>query len=392
MQIPGQIGAIELSVVIPCLNEQDTLERCLNKARQAFREQNIAGEILVADNGSTDLSRTIAEREGARVITVKEPGYGSALMGGIAAANGRFIIIGDADDSYDFLELPKIVEKLREGFDLVQGCRLPAGGGSIRPGAMPFLHRWIGNPVFSFLARKWFRAPINDVYCGLRGFTKAMYERLDQRCIGMEFATEMIIKASLRGERIAEVPITLHRDGRRSHAPHLKTFRDGWRTFRYFLMCSPRWLFLVPGGAFIVFGVLGYLVAMPGLRIGHSNFDAHTLLFASLAILCGYQWILFALFAKTFAVTEGFLPPDRHLERFFEIVNLEKGLVVAALAILAGGCLLLAAIWQWWRTGFGHLDYARTMRLVVPGATLVALGFQTVFSSFFVSILGMRRR
>jgi len=326
------------------------------------------------------------------VVTVKESGYGSALMGGIAAASGQFVIIGDADDSYDFLEIPKIVEKLREGFDLVQGCRLPAGGGSIRPGAMPFLHRWIGNPFFSLLVRKWFRAPINDVYCGLRGFTKAMYERLDQRCTGMEFATEMIIKASLRGEKIAEVPITLYPDKRTSHAPHLKTFRDGWRTFRYFLMCSPRWLFVVPGGVFIAFGLLGYLVAMPGLRIGHSTFDAHTLLFASLAILCGYQCILFAIFAKTFATTEGFLPPDRHLERFFEVVNLEKGLVVAALAVLAGGSLLLVAVWQWWLTGFGHLDYARTMRFVVPGATLVALGFQTVFSSFFVSLLGMRRK
>src|SRR4029453_3761030 len=331
MQFVDQTQAIEVSVVIPCLNEQDTLAHCIEKVRKAFREHNIAGEILVADNGSTDLSRTIAEREGARVVTVKEPGYGSALMGGIAAANGRFIVIGDADDSYDFLELPKIVEKLREGFDLVQGCRLPAGGGSIRPGAMPFLHRWIGNPVFSFLARRWFRAPINDVYCGLRGFTRIMYERLDQRCTGMEFATEMIIKASLRGEKIAEVPITLHSDGRTSHAPHLKTFRDGWRTFRYFLMCSPRWLFFIPGGAFIAFGLLGYLVAMPGLRIGHATFDAHTLLFSSLAIFCGYQWILFAIFAKTFAITEGFLPPDRHLERFFELMNLEKGLVVAAL-------------------------------------------------------------
>jgi hypothetical protein len=219
-----------------------------------------------------------------------------------------------------------------------------------------------------------------------------MYERLDQRCTGMEFATEMIIKASLRSEKIAEVPITLHRDKRTSHAPHLKTFRDGWRTFRYFLMCSPRWLFLVPGGVFIIFGLLGYLIAMPGLSIGHSTFDAHTLLFASLAILCGYQWILFAIFAKTFAVTEGFLPPDRQLERFFEVVNLEKGLIVAVLAMLAGSIFLLAAVRQWWLTGFGHLDYARTMRLVVPGATLVALGFQTVFSSFFVSILGMRRK
>jgi len=392
MSLKRQTEDIEVSVVIPCLNEEDTLARCIEKARQACREHSIAGEIVVADNGSTDLSRAIAERHGARVVMIKEPGYGSALMGGIAAASGQFVLIGDADDSYDFLELPKIVEKLREGFDLVQGCRLPAGGGSIRPGAMPFLHRWIGNPFFSLLVRKWFGAPINDVYCGLRGFTKAMYERLDQRCTGMEFATEMIIKASLRGEKIAEVPITLYPDKRTSHSPHLKTFRDGWRTFRYFLMCSPRWLFLVPGGVFIAFGLLGYLVAMPGLRIGHSTFDAHTLLFASLSILCGYQCILFAIFAKTFATTEGFLPPDRHLERFFEVVNLEKGLVVAALAVLAGGSMLLVAVWQWWLTGFGHLDYARTMRFVVPGATLVALGFQTVFSSFFVSLLGMRRK
>jgi glycosyltransferase involved in cell wall biosynthesis len=392
MQRERQTGTVEVSVVIPCLNEEDTLAICIEKARQALREYHITGEIVVADNGSTDLSRTIAERQGARIIMVKEPGYGSALMGGIAMATGRFVIMADADDSYDFLEIPKIIEKLREGFDLVQGCRLPAGGGSVRPGAMPFLHRWVGNPFFSFLVRQWFHAPIHDVYCGLRGFTKAMYERLDQRCTGMEFATEMIIKASLRGEKIAEVPITLHLAGRRSHPPHLKTFRDGWRTFRYFLMCSPRWLFLVPSSAFIAFGLLGYLVAMPGLSIGHSTFDAHTLLFASLAILCGYQWILFAIFAKTFAITEGFLPPDRHLERFFELVTLEKGLVVAALAVLVGGGLLLAAIRQWWLTGFGTLDYAHTMRFVVPGATLVALGFQTAFSSFFVSILGMRRR
>src|SRR5437762_6994245 len=392
MQLEGQAEAIEVSVVIPCLNEEETLGSCIEKAQRALREQNIAGEILVADNGSTDSSRKIAENQGARVVLVNEPGYGNALMGGIAAVRGRFVIIGDADASYDFLEIPKIVEKLRAGFDLVQGCRLPVGGGSISPGAMPFLHRWIGNPFFSFLVRKWFRAPVNDVYCGLRGFSKAMYERLDQRCTGMEFATEMIIKASLLGEKITEVPITLHPAGRTSHAPHLKTFRAGCRTFRYFLMCWPRRLFLVPGSAFIAFGLLGYLLALPGLSIGHSTFDAHTLLFASLAILCGYQWILFAIFANTFAITEGLLPPDRQLERFFEFATLEKGLVVAALAMLVGGSLLLAAIGQWWLTGFGHLDYAHTMRFVVPGATLVALGFQTVFSSFFVSILGMRRK
>jgi glycosyltransferase involved in cell wall biosynthesis len=197
MEFEGQTADMEASVVIPCLNEEDTLGACIKKARQALREHNITGEVIVADNGSTDLSRTIAEEEGARVVMVNEPGYGNALMGGIAAASGRFVIIGDADDSYDFLEIPKIVKKLREGFDLVQGCRLPAGGGSIQPGAMPFLHRWIGNPFFSFLVRRWFHAPINDVYCGLRGFSKTMYQRLDQRCTGMEFATEMIIKASL---------------------------------------------------------------------------------------------------------------------------------------------------------------------------------------------------
>ena len=216
MKSEHESEALEVSVVIPCLNEEETLGSCIEKAQRALRESNIKGEVVVADNGSTDASRTIAEKQEARAVLVNEPGYGNALMGGIAAARGRFVIIGDADASYDFLETPKIVEKLRAGFDLVQGCRLPVGGGSIRPGAMPFLHRWIGNPFFSFLVRKWFRAPINDVYCGLRGFSKAMYERLDQRCTGMEFATEMIIKASLLGEKITEVPITLHPDAPRT--------------------------------------------------------------------------------------------------------------------------------------------------------------------------------
>src|SRR5213080_3369543 len=263
MQFEREAEPVEVSVVIPCLNEEDTLGSCIEKARQALREHNITGEIIVADNGSTDSSRTIAQQEGARMVMVKEPGYGSVLMGGIAAATGRFVIIGDADASYDFLEIPNIIKKLREGFDLVQGCRLPSGGGSIQPGAMPFLHRWVGNPLFSFLVRRWFHAPINDVYCGLRGFTKAMYNRLDQRCTGMEFATEMIIKASLRSEKIAEVPITLHRDGRLSHAPHLKTFRDGWRTLRFFVMYSPRNLFLLPGLLLVMLGLVGYALAMP---------------------------------------------------------------------------------------------------------------------------------
>jgi glycosyltransferase involved in cell wall biosynthesis len=383
---------IEVSIVMPCLNEADTLEVCIVKAQRALREHHLAGEVVIADNGSTDGSQTIAERLGARVVPVAAKGYGSALMGGIAAARGRYVIMGDADDSYDFLEAPKFVEKLRQGYELVQGCRLPWGGGAVMPGAMPFLHRWWGNPMFSVLARCWFQAPIHDVYCGLRGFTKELYERLNQRCTGMEFATEMIIKASLFGARIGEVPITLHPDGRKAHAPHLKTFRDGWRTIRFFLMCSPRWLFLVPGCGLVMIGWVGYALALPGMRIGPAKFDAHTLLFASLAILCGYQSILFAVFTKTFGIREGFLPEDTRLNRFFAIVNLERGLVVSVLAMLAGFTLLALAVVQWHAVEFGQLDYARTMRLVVPGATLTALGFQTLLSSFFVSILGMNRR
>jgi glycosyltransferase involved in cell wall biosynthesis len=383
---------LEVSIVMPCLNEADTLESCVTKALRALRENNLDGEVIVADNGSADGSPEIARRLGARVVPVAAKGYGHALMGGIAAARGRFIIMGDADDSYDFLETPKFVEKLRQGYDLVQGCRLPSGGGRVMPGAMPFLHRWWGNPMFSLLSRWWFRAPIHDVYCGLRGFTKELYQRLDQRCTGMEFATEMIIKASLFGAKIGEVPITLHPDGRKAHAPHLKTFRDGWRTIRFFLMCSPRWLFLWPGAALIAAGLVGYALALPGVKIGPATLDAHTLLFASLAILCGYQAIVFAIFTKTFAINEGLLPADPRMNRFFQIVNLERGLLLSAVALGIGLTLLLAAVLQWRAVGFGNLDYAHTMRLVVPGATLTALGFQTALSSFFVSILGMHRR
>ena len=226
----------------------------------------------------------------------------------------------------------------------------------------------------------------------MRGFTKALLNSLDQRCTGMEFAPEMIIKASLFGARIAEVPITLHPDGRKSHAPHLRTFRDGWRTLRFFLLYSPRWLFLIPGLLLISLGLIGYIVAMPGMTFNGVTFDAHTLLFASLAILCGYQSSLFGIFSKTFAVSEGLIPEDRRLTRFFEVINLERGLIIAAVTLLIGVALLSAAVNQWRLTGFGQLDYAETMRLVVPGVTLTALGFQTILSSFFVSILGLRRR
>ena len=261
----GTLPALELSVVMPCLNEAETLAGCIEAARQALHEHKIVGEIIVADNGSTDGSQRIAARLGACVVEVGEQGYGSALMAGIAAARGRFVIMGDADGSYDFLEIPKFVDKLRAGFDLIQGCRLPSGGGTVLPHAMPFLHRWWGNPMLSRVARWWFRTPIHDVYCGLRGFSKELYERLGQRCTGMEFAVEMIVKSQLYGAHITELPVTLHPDGRTSHAPHLRTFRDGWRTLRFFLMYSPRWLFLVPGAVLVGLGVLGYGLALPGV-------------------------------------------------------------------------------------------------------------------------------
>lgn len=389
---PSEASGLELSVVMPCLNEAETLEICIRKAQTAMHEHGIRGEVIVADNGSVDGSVDIAARLGARVVHVQERGYGSALMGGIAEARGRFVLMGDADDSYDFLELPGYVDRLREGADLVQGCRLPAGGGTVLPGAMPPLHRWIGNPLFTAMARRMFRVPIHDAYCGMRGFSRDCFERLRLRCTGMEFAIEMLVKASLRGEKIDEVPITLHPDKRTSHGPHLRTFRDGWRTVRFFLIHSPRWLFLIPGGVMMALGCLGYALALPGCSLFGVRFDAHTLLVSSLAMLLGYQSILFAILAKTFGITEGLLPEDPRVTRFFDIVYLERGLVVSGGAVLLGLLLLGTAVVQWSEAGFGDLDYARTMRWVVPGVTLSALGFQTLLSSFLVSILGMSRR
>ncbi|MBN1557828.1 MAG: glycosyltransferase family 2 protein, partial [Lentisphaerae bacterium] len=275
---------------------------------------------------------------------------------------------------------------------LVQGCRFPSGGGRIAPGAMPWSHRWIGNPLFSKLVRWWFRAPIHDVYCGMRGFTKALYDRLNLRCTGMEFATEMIIKSSLYGVRMAEVPITLHRDGRVAHAPHLKTLRDGWRTLRFFLMYSPRRLFLLPGAVLIGLGLAGYAVAMPHMSIRSVSFDAHTLLVSTLALLLGYQAVLMGLFVKTFAAQEGLSPEDPVVARLAEFVTLDKGLLIGALMFLAGLALLGATVRQWYAAGFGPLNYQYTMRLAIPGAALAALGFQTLLSSFMLGILNMRRR
>jgi glycosyltransferase involved in cell wall biosynthesis len=385
-------GEPELSIVMPCLNEADTLATCIKKAQRALRDNGIDGEVIIADNGSTDGSQAIAAELGARVIPVAARGYGSALMGGIHAARGRYILMGDADDSYDFLEAPKFLAKLREGYELVQGCRLPAGCGKVEPGAMPFLHRWLGNPGLTMLVRWWFHAPIHDVYCGMRGFTKDLYERLNQRCTGMEFATEMIIKSSRYEAKIAEVPITLHPDGRKSHPPHLKTFRDGWRTLRFFLMYAPRWLFLEPGKLLVALGLIGFALALPGLQVGRVHFGLNTLVFASLAILCGCQSILFAVGTKVFAIREGHLPNDPRVDRFFSRFSLERGLISGSLALVIGVALLFVAVNQWRAVHFGNLDYDRTTRWVISGATLTAWGFQTILSSFFISILGVPRK
>lgn len=317
-------------------------------------------------------------------------------MGGIEAARGKYVLMGDADDSYDFLELPRFVTKLREGYDLVQGCRLPWGGGTVKPGAMPFLHRWWGNPMFTWMVRNWFGAPIHDVYCGLRAFTKEHYLRLDQRCTGMEFATEMIIKSSLYreayGVRIAEVPITLHPDGRKAHAPHLKTFRDGWRTLRFFMLYCPRWLYILPGLSLIGLGLVLAGLVYGGPSLQGIRFDAHTLLVASLCLILGYQAILFAAFTKVFAIGEGLMPLDPRMERWFRIFNMERGVIGGVLLGAAGLGVIAGAAWGWMRAGYGRLDYAQTMRLLIPGFTAVAIGFQTILASFFLSILGMRRK
>ena len=382
---------LELSIVIPCLNESDTVAVVVAKAVRALQELRVEGEVIVADNGSTDGSQTLARQAGAKVIQVPEKGYGAALMGGIFQARGRFVIMGDADDSYDFTKIQPFYQKLLDGADLVQGCRLPSGGGQVMAGAMPPLHRWLGNPALSFLVRTMFRTPIHDVYCGMRGFRKAWQQSLDQRCTGMEFATEMIIKTTLFRGIISEVPITLHPDGRVHSRSHLRTFRDGWRTLRFFMLLSPRWTFLIPGAILAFIGLLLCAMAIPQWSVGTAALDVHTLLVGTLSILVASQMGWCAVLAKTFAITEGILPHDRLLERFSRIMNLER-LLVLSLAMVGVGVALIGAVATGWAVGgFGALEYARTMRMVIPGAGLVALGSQFAASSFLMSVLRMAR-
>lgn len=380
---------VELSVVMPCLNEAETIETCVRKAQRALQEAGIVGEIVIADNGSADGSVEIAERLGAKVVHVKAKGYGSALTGGIAASAGKYIIMGDADDSYDFGHIPRFLEQLRDGADLVMGNRFRGG---IQRDAMPPLHKYFGNPMLTRIGRMFFHSPVGDFYCGLRGFRKDSYERMGLRTTGMEFATEMVVKASLLGMRIAEVPTTLAPDGR-SRPPHLRTWRDGWRTLRFFLLYSPRWLFLYPGMVLMfAAGLLGlWLLAAPR-TVGSITFDVHTLLYAASSVVLGFQAISFAIFTKLFAISEGLLPPDPTLNRLFRFITLEVGLVVGAILVLVGLGTSVFAVRFWETRHFGPLDYAQTMRIVIPAVLFLILGVQTIFASFFLSVLGLRRR
>jgi glycosyltransferase involved in cell wall biosynthesis len=383
---------MELSVLMPCLNEAETLETCIKKAFQGIKDSKCEGEVLVADNGSTDGSIQIAEQLGARVVHVAEKGYGSALRGGIAAAKGQWIIMGDADDSYDFSQAARFVENLRSGDDLVMGCRLPVGGGIIMPGAMPWKNRWLGNPVLSFIGRLFFKCPAHDFHCGLRAFSRDAYKKMDLQTSGMEFASEMVIKATLKQLKISEVPITLHKDGR-SRPPHLKPWRDGWRHLRFMLLYSPRWLFLMPGLLLLLVG-LGFsiMLAVRDINLGGVKLSVGALMFACMTMLVGFQLTAFAFYTKIFAIAEGLLPEDAKLNRLFKHLTLEKGLMVAGVVLLSGAVLLFRAFYIWMEARFGPLPWEENMRRIIPAATLILLGLQGIFSCFFLSVLGLKTR
>jgi glycosyltransferase involved in cell wall biosynthesis len=375
-----QTSVMEVSIIMPCLNEAETLETCIRKAQWFIAENDLAGEVIIADNGSNDGSQEIATRLGARVINVPAKGYGSALKGGIAAARGRYIIMGDADDSYDFSNLNPFIVKLRNGYDLVMGNRFLGG---IESGAMPFLHRYLGNPVLTGIGKLLFGSPCNDFHCGLRGFRKDAIANLELQTTGMEFASEMVVKATLHKMQITEVPTTLSPDGR-SRPPHLNTWRDGWRHLRFLLMYSPRWLFFYPGIFLILGGFLATLSLLPSPKV-------HTLLYSSTAMTIGFQIVTFALFTKVFGISEGLLPEDRRLNKLFDYLNLETGLIAGTVLLAIGMAASVYAFGIWGQHDFGSLNPTETMPIVIPGVTCLALGIQAIFSSFFLSILGLKR-
>jgi hypothetical protein len=379
---------IEVSVVMPCLDEARTVGRCVAKARACLEKLGVHAEIIVADNGSTDGSQQLAGAQGARVVDVAHKGYGSALQGGIAAARGKFIIMGDADDSYDFTQLGPFVERLRQGDDLVMGNRFKGG---IKPGAMPWMHRYVGNPVLSGILNLFFRTPIKDAHCGLRGFRKDAYQRLNLTTPGMEFASEMVVKASLSKQKISEVPTTLSPDGR-ERPPHLRSFRDGWRHLRFLLLMCPLWLYLIPS-ALLLGGGLGLMAWLtPGPRqVGGVVLDIHTMLLGTLCALLGYQTLWLWAFAKIHGWTSGLLPANTFSVNLFKHVNLERGLILGAALLLGGLCLNVWLFSHWFGRQMGTLDVQATFRCALWGFLLMITGVQTVYGSFFLSMLGMNK-
>jgi glycosyltransferase involved in cell wall biosynthesis len=379
----------DLSVVLPCLDEAETLATCITKAQRAMKQLAVDGEVIVADNGSADGSQEIAHRLGARVIDVPVKGYGSALLSGIAAARSEFVVMADADDSYDLGGLAPFVDALRGGADLVMGNRFLGG---IEPGAMPTLNRYVGNPILTRLGRLLFRSPSGDFHCGMRAFRRSSILALGLRTAGMEFASEMVVRATLAKLRIVEVPVTLSPDGR-TRAPHLRPWRDGWRHLRFLFLYSPRWLFFYPGIALMVMGLALGIALLPGpLHIGSVGLDVNAFVYCAVAVIIGFQAVLFSVLARAFAVGAGLLPPSRNTERIFRIVTLEVGLAVGALLLLAGIALSIYTVWFWSGRSFGALSTSSTIRLVVPAAMLMILGLETVLASFFLSILGINRR
>ena len=380
---------MDITILMPCLNEAETIEACVREALEALNASGLDGEVLVADNGSTDGSQSLAESAGARVVHIPAKGYGNALSGGIREAHGKWILMGDADGSYDFSQLPRFLDKLRQGADLVMGCRLPSGGGRILPGAMPWKHRWIGNPVLSAIGKLFFRAPVHDFHCGLRAFRKEAVQKLGLCTTGMEFASEMVVKASLFGLKIAEVPITLRPDGR-SRPPHLRSWRDGWRHLRFMLLYSPMWLFLIPGTFLFLGGLAGFAFLLPApLRIGPVTFDLSSLLGFATAILVGFQMLGFGLFVKAYAVHSGLLP---HQERWRKLVlgkSVEWGIAIGAVFLVIGAMLMIHAIGIWREAGFGPLPYQRILRIVITATTAIGLGIQVMVNGFALAVLGL---
>jgi glycosyltransferase involved in cell wall biosynthesis len=381
---------LDVTILMPCLNEAETIGSCVRKALGFLAGSGLRGEVLVADNGSTDGSEELARSLGARVVHVGRRGYGNALRGGIEAARGGWIIMADSDDSYDFSNLEAFITRLKEGDELVMGCRLPRGGGTIMPGAMPWKHRWIGNPLLSAIGRVFFRCPVTDFHCGLRGFTRRAYEQMQLKTSGMEFASEMVIKATLKGMKIAEVPITLHKDGR-SRPPHLRSWRDGWRHLRFMLLFSPRWLFIWPGLALLLAGLALFVPLSFGpLYVGRIRLDTNSLLVASMMIIVGCQVLFFGVFTRLYGMLHGLLPERPALMRLLNPFPLERGILVGLLIFLAGAGLLAGAIEEWKSVGFGMLSYPESLRLVIPSIMSLTLGVQIIFSSFFISILNIQ--